>query len=671
MIYSVAQYLIIFGFILAVWSAVSSFAGGFLRKRNLVESAERAVYMNFIMITASSFVLLYALITHEFSIKYVYQYTSSNLDPFYTATAFWAGQSGSLLFWAWLLTLFHAAVVMQNRDRNRQLMPFVTGTAGIVTAFFLLVLSFVTQPFERILPAPLEGSGLNPLLQNLGMIFHPPTLFVGFAGFTIPFAFVIAALIIGETDHRWVVTTRKWSIFSWSFLTIGIVLGMAWAYVELGWGGYWAWDPVENASYLPWIVATAYLHTIMAQEKRGMMKVWTASLIIASFALCIFGTFITRSGIISSVHSFGESAIGYYFFGFLVAVLALAFGLLIYRLPRLKSAHMLEDFISREGAYLLINLLLMGYFLAVFVGTTWPIYTELLQNKKVSVGPEFFNLVTTPIALAILFLLGLCPLISWRKASVKNFTKNLLIPSILGTVALIIFVTVFVMRLKNPDITGDMTFKKWVIFQLYVIFSFSFSVFTFTAILNEYIKSSLVHAKNTGMNMFASFMSLMRTNGRRYGGLMVHLGVVLVFIGITASSAFKTETEGALHTGESLKIGSYDLKFLQLKEEKINPEKTIVYAEVEVSKNGIKKGMLKPEVEFFTTWDQPSRNVDLRTGPMLDLYVTLVSWTADGHTATIQATINPLIQWIWIGGTLTVFGCIVAVLPKPARKRSR
>ncbi len=668
MIYSLAQHLIMLGFILSLWTVGSSFAGGFLKKRSLVESGERCVYTNFVLITAVSVILTYALVTHEFSIKYVYQYTSSNLAPFYTSTALWAGQSGSLLFWAWLLVLFHAVVVFQNRKTNRLLMPFVTAVSGIVVAFFLLVLAFVTQPFERILPAPLEGSGLNPLLQNLGMIFHPPTLFVGFAGFTIPFAFIVAALIIGESDHRWIVSVRRWSLFSWAFLTVGIVLGMAWAYVELGWGGYWAWDPVENASYLPWIVATAYIHTIMAQEKRGMMKVWTASLIITTFALCIFGTFITRSGVISSVHSFGESVIGYYFLGFLIAILLFSFGLLLFRLSKLKSDQPLDNFISREGSYLLINLLLMGYFMAVFVGTTWPIYTELMNNEKISVGPEFFNLVTTPIALGVLLLLGFCPLIAWRKASVKNFTKNLLLPSLFGTAALIVFSALFVFKLTHLDGTGELTFKKWVIFQLYVIFSFSFSVFALTAIFVEYIKSALVRAKTSGENLFVSLHSLIRTNGRRYGGLMVHMGLVLLFIGITASTAFKTEKEGKLHMGETMTVGQYELKFNNLKEEEINPEKTIVYANVEVLKNGKIAGTVKPEVEFFTTWEQPSRNVSLKTTPMMDLYVTLITWSPDGKSVTLQASINPLIQWIWLGGTIMVLGVLVAVLPK--RKRS-
>ncbi len=648
MLFSIGQNLIIFSFVIAVWSILSSVLGDLMDNNKLIKSGERAGYALFGLITVISGILVYALMAHKFQVKYVWKYTSAHLKPFYTATSFWAGQSGSLLFWAWLLSLFTAIVIFRNRNKNRDIMPWVTGVCSFVNAFFLMVLAFYTKPLATYSQVPMEGNGLNPLLQNLGMIFHPPLLFIGFAGFTIPFAFVVGAIVKGKTDHRWIVTTRGWSIFSWLFLGLGIVIGMAWAYVELGWGGYWAWDPVENASYMPWIIATAYLHSIMLQEKRGMMKKWNAFLVVLTFALCIYGTFITRSGIISSVHSFGPSKIGPLFFWFLAVVLVIPTVVIFTRFSVLKSKRGVENFLSKEGSFLLNNIFLLGYCGAVFLGTSWPIVAELFMGQKVEVGPTFYNIVTTPIALALLLLLGLCPMISWREISWDNFRQSLLFPILSGAVVFIACLFLGITR-------------------IYILLSFTFLSFTSVAIINEFINGIELYSRSGDVGVFGAFWKMLRKNGRRYGGLVVHFGIVLIILGITVSGGFKQKVEKEVAVGESLNIGAFRIVYKGLEEKQINPEKDIVEARLEVYRNGKKKGELYPEMEFFTTWEEPSRDVSIRTNPAYDLYAALAGWTENGAKATLSVRLNPMVQWIWIGMVIFVLGTIIAVLPRSER----
>jgi cytochrome c-type biogenesis protein CcmF len=419
-----ASGVLLFSFILAGYAAYAAFMGGRWRSDQMIASAERSAVTLFVLSSLMMAALVVAFITRDFSLEYVAQYTNRTLPMFYTISAVWAGQSGSLLLWAWLLCLFAAIVVWQNRRKNRKLLPYVLGTILFTAFFFFGLMVYATSPFARLPQPAADGNGLNPMLQNPGMVMHPPTLYLGYVGFTVPFAFALAALLANRLDAQWIRSTRRWTLFSWLFLTLGNLFGAKWAYVELGWGGYWAWDPVENASLMPWLTGTAFLHSVMIQEKRGMLKVWNLVLVILTFGLTIFGTFITRSGIISSVHSFGVSNLGPLFLIFLGAILLVALGLLWWRWPQLKSENQLEALVSRESSFLFNNLLLVGMAFAVFWGTIFPIISEAVRGVKITVGPPFFNQVNVPIGLALLALTGICPLIAWRKASERNLRRS-------------------------------------------------------------------------------------------------------------------------------------------------------------------------------------------------------------------------------------------------------
>ncbi|MEE9557641.1 MAG: cytochrome c biogenesis protein CcsA, partial [Candidatus Adiutricales bacterium] len=435
----IGYYSLLFAFFISAYSGLVSFIGARANRGDMLDSSRKAALAVFGLLTLAVAALIYALVTRDFSLAYVTKYTSGTLPMIYTVAAFYAGQAGSLLLWGWLLAAFSVLVLFQNRRQNRELLPYVLSVLMALTFFFILLMVFVTNPFEKLSPVPLEGHGLNPMLQNPGMIFHPTTLFLGYVGFSVPFAFALAALITGQLGDVWIRTTRKWTMISWFFLGAGNLLGAQWAYVELGWGGYWAWDPVENASFMPWLLGTAYLHSVMIQEKRGMLKVWNMLLILGTFMLTIFGTFITRSGIIASVHSFGQSSLGYIFLAFLGLILVVSLTLLVFRLPDLKSRNRLDSLLSRESSFLYNNLLVVGIAFTVLWGTLFPIISEAVRGVKITVGPPFFNAVIIPIALALLLLTGICPLIAWRKTSVKKFLNKIILPAVLPLIGTVIF----------------------------------------------------------------------------------------------------------------------------------------------------------------------------------------------------------------------------------------
>jgi cytochrome c-type biogenesis protein CcmF len=428
----IGYYTILIAFFLSAYCGLASIIGIKNRRAEVIASAENAAMAVFVFLTLSAAAMIYALITKNFQIEYVARYTSRSLSLLYTLTAFYAGQEGSLLFWSWILSMFTAVVIIQNKNKNRELMPHVLLVLITVIFFFTFLMIFATDPFKTLDYKPLDGQGLNPLLQNPGMIFHPPALLIGYVGFTVPFAFALAALITGNLGSTWIKTTRKWTLTAWAFLTAGNLLGMEWAYVELGWGGYWAWDPVENASFMPWILATAYLHSVMIQEKRDMLKVWNIVLIIFTFLMTIFGTFITRSGLIASVHSFGESTLGWFFLFFLLLALIVSLSLLFFRLPHLKSKNQLDSLLSRESSFLINNLLFVGIAFTVLWGTLFPIISEAVRGIKITVGPPFYNAVVTPVGLALLLLTGICPIIAWRKTTLKKFVGKLRLPLIVS-----------------------------------------------------------------------------------------------------------------------------------------------------------------------------------------------------------------------------------------------
>ncbi|HEA69873.1 MAG TPA: heme lyase CcmF/NrfE family subunit [Desulfobacterales bacterium] len=641
----IGYYSVLTAFFLSGYSALVAFFGIRGRKGNLVASAENAAYAVFGFLTIASFVLIYALVTRDFQIEYVARYTSNGLPMTYTIAAFYAGQKGSLLLWGWLLSIFAAIVTFQNRKKNRELLPYVLAVLMTVTLFFTFLMVFVTNPFETLNYRPPDGQGLNPLLQNPGMLFHPPTLFIGYVGLTVPFGFAIAALITGQLDAVWIKTTRKWTIVSWFFLTAGNILGMEWAYVELGWGGYWAWDPVENASFMPWIVATAYLHSVMIQEKRGMLKVWNIVLIIFSFLMTLFGTFITRSGLIASVHSFGESSLGWIFLIFLIASLVISLTLLILRLPQLKSKNSLDSFLSKESSFLYNNLLLVGIAFTVLWGTLFPIISEAIRGVKITVGPPFFNAVITPIGLGLLFLMGICPLIAWRKSSVSNLFKKFFIPS---TTAAVGAVVLFIFGIRS----------------FYTLISYALCIFVLITLFLEFFYGTRTRHSIFKEGYHKALWNLVVRNKRRYGGYVVHFGVVLVFIALSANT-FNLEKQITLKKGESFNFEEYKIRYDSLVDYP-TATKQVVAATLSLFNNGHKVAVLVPEKTLFKSQEQPTTEVAIHTTLKEDLYVILAGYGEDW--ITLKVLINPLVVWLWIGGVVMGLGTLIVMLPDRRRQ---
>ncbi|MFQ6675547.1 MAG: heme lyase CcmF/NrfE family subunit [Fidelibacterota bacterium] len=644
-----ANSVLIFSFVLAGYGAWAAVMGGRWGRKEMVSSAERTTTALFLLCTLLIGILVVAFITRDFSLSYVASYSSRTLPLVYTISAVWAGQAGSLLLWTWLLCLFSVIVVRQNRWQNRTLMPYVLGTLLTATFFFIGLMVYGTNPFEQ-LPQPVaDGRGMNPMLQNSGMIMHPPTLYLGYVGFTVPFAFALAALITGKLDAQWIRTTRRWTLFSWIFLTLGNLFGAKWAYVELGWGGYWAWDPVENASLMPWLTGTAFLHSVMIQEKRGMLKVWNMVLIILTFCLTIFGTFITRSGIISSVHSFGESNLGPLFLLFLGVVMVISFSLLGWRRKDLASENHLDAFLSRESSFLFNNLILVGMTFAVFWGTIFPIVSEAVRGVKITVGPPFFNQVNLPIALALLALTGICPLIAWRKSSAQNFRRNFVVPVAMG------FVTALVLTVAG-------------LASFFSVVSFSLAVFVTTTIVLEFYRGARARARIREVTLLHGIWDVAMRNKRRYGGYIVHLGVVMVFVGITGSSVFQREKIAVLSPGEQVEIGDYTLRYETL-EDHSTDHSQVVAARVSATQGGRSLGTLYPAKEFHANFE-PVSEVDIRQTLREDFYVILAGWDQEMR-ATLKVLVIPLVGWIWLGGTVMIVGTLVAMGPDRLRVKRK
>ncbi len=636
--------------VISVYGIVAAAIGERWNKTELVRSAENSAFVVAGLLTIGLAVLFYSFLTHNYRLAYVASYSSNDLPLVYTISALWAGQEGSLLLWGWLLAVFTVIVILQNRRQNRALMPYVVIVLMIIILFFLILITFITPPFKKLDILPADGQGLNPLLQNPGMIFHPPLLFLGYVGFTVPFAFAIAALATGRLGDIWIRSTRRWTIFSWFFLGIGILLGAQWAYVELGWGGYWAWDPVENASLMPWLTGTAYLHSVMIQEKKNMLKVWNIILIILTFVLSIFGTFITRSGIISSVHSFGQSALGPFFLIFIGVILVTAFGLLVHRLPFLKSTNELDSIVSRESSFLFNNLILIGVAFSVFLGTVFPIISEAVRGVKITVGAPFFNQVNVPIGLALLFLTGLCPLIAWGKASGRNLRINFLSPFIIA-------------------LAGGVVLFAVGIRKVYPLIAFTLCIFVLSTIVLEYLRGVNARRKMTSENYLTAFTRLIWRNKRRYGGYIVHIGMVLIFLGI-AGSAFNAEKEVNMSRGESVRLRDYKITYEKLVSYPTK-SKDVVSATLSISRGGKRLGFLSPSIETYKGQGetQTGTEVAIRSSLKEDLYIILAGYKPDGVSASFKLIINPLVNWIWIGGFVLALGTIVVMLPDRREKR--
>ncbi len=643
MIFDAGTYFLALALAVCAWSLIASALALHTRSAGLQESAERGILACGGLVAASSVILLYALATSRFQVRYVADYTSADLPMFYKLTAFWGGQAGSLLLWTLMLAGLACVVVLKYRDRQSELMPGLVLTLAGVCGFFLVLLNFAAPPFELLPFVPADGRGLNPQLQNPFMVIHPPMLYLGYVGFSIPFAFAMAALMSGRLDSTWLRLTRRWTLFAWFFLGVGILLGAYWAYIELGWGGYWAWDPVENASLIPWLTGTAFLHSVMIQEKKGMLRVWNMVLVLLTYFLCIFGTFITRSGVISSVHSFARSNIGPFFAGFLLVMALASVLLLVWRLPRLRAQSQIESLVSREGAFVFNNVLFVASAFAVLWATIFPILSEAVRGVKITVSSPFYSQIMTPLGLLLLFLTGVGPLIAWRKASPRQLRSQFQGP------VLVAAATAAILAASGVRDAAALV-------------SLSLCAFVTASVLSEFYRGTQARVRNMGERPLRAVFALVDRNKRRYGGYLVHLAMVFVFVGITGSSLFQAEAQASLRRGESMRVGDFDLRYVDTSSS-ATPNVEIFAAHLEVSREGKAAGSLRPERNFYRHWDQPASEVGLLSTLREDLYVILIAYDPRTDTATFKAYVNPLVSWIWLGGLMLILGTHVAVLP--------
>ncbi len=545
--------------------------------------------------------------------------------------------------------MFATIVLVQNRKKHQELIPYVITGLMVTEAFFLLLMTTVTSPFKLLDFVPADGQGLNPLLQNIGMFFHPVTQYLGYVGFTVPFAFAMAALATGRLNDVWIRTTRRWTLFAWLMLSLGLLFGGQWAYVELGWGGYWGWDPVENASLMPWLTATAYLHSVMIQEKRGMLKIWNLILVMLTFLLSILGTFITRSGIIQSVHAFGVSSMGPYFLVFMGATLLVFVWLLFSRMDNLKEENELDSLISRESSFLLNNLILVGAAFATLWGTIFPMISEAVTGKKITVGPPFYEHVNGPIFLGLVILVGICPLIGWRRATKENLIRNFLKPF---AFAIATDVVLFILGIR--DAGG--------------LISFGVSAFVLMTIGLEFFRGARARIKQNGENVLLAFFSLVERNRRRYGGYIVHIGVMLMVVGIAGSTFYKTDVQTNVKKGETITLRNYTVRYDGLKEVQREDHDAVI-ANLTITDNGQPAGMLFPEKDFYPQQDQPSTQMAVKSTLSEDLYLILAGYEQDG-SASLKVIINPLILWLWLGWVVLVGGSLIALWPDPREDRA-
>ncbi|HUL32333.1 MAG TPA: heme lyase CcmF/NrfE family subunit [Candidatus Eisenbacteria bacterium] len=646
-----------FTLLLAFVCAAYAFIGGIFaiktRHPLLVKSTRQSGIATCVLIFIATFSLEYLLFSDNFSQAYVVSHSNRDLSAFYKVAALWSGQEGSLLFWSFLLSVYVISVLIAYRNKNGELMPYVGVILAGVQIFFLTLNNFVENPFKTLatvnaagLLEPftrMDGNGLNPLLQYPEMVIHPPNLYSGYTGFTIPFAFALAALLARYPGEKWIHLTRKWTMIAWCFQSVGILLGAHWAYAVLGWGGYWGWDPVENASLLPWLTGTAFLHSVMMQEKRGMMKVWNVWLVFCTFLLCILGTFLTRSGIVSSVHAFANSHIGPWFVGFLSVILVVCFLAYIKNRDYLKSENQLDSMISRESSFLFNNLLFLVACIAVLSGTLFPVISEGLSGSRISVGAPFFNKIMIPVGLAILLLTGVGPLLAWRKTSGESLKRNFGWPAIAG---LLSGVGAYLLGYHEG----------------YAILCLALCGFVFWTIVLEFYRGAKVIAARTGMSMVLSAHELAMRNTRRYGGYVVHFGMVLIFIGL-AGSAFNTDVQKTMNLGDSMKLGPYTL-VLQSADTKAEKNYTAQRMIVEVLKGNKQLMLLYPEKRQFQGAEQ-------QTGTMVaiystlreDVYVVFAGMDPDTNLPVIHAFLNPLVKWIWLGGVWVVMGTLLALMP--------
>src|SRR5579862_6019764 len=618
----------------------------------LADTARRAGIAGFVAISAAAFALVWSAFTNDFSLTYILEHTNRALPAPYKFSALWSGQEGSLLLWAWLLGTY-GFVLRLTHKTDVKLYAYAGTILAACQVFFLLILNFAAPPFALFRGAiPEDGNGLNPLLQYPEMVIHPPMLYLGYVGFAVPFAFGLGALMMRYPGEKWIKITRRWTMVTWLFLTCGIFLGMHWAYAVLGWGGYWGWDPVENASFMPWLTGTAFLHSVMMQERKGMMKSWNVWLIFSTFLLTLLGTLLTRAGLVSSVHAFAQSSIGSWFTAFMAIVLAVCIFTYILQRNHLKGEHQLESLVSRESSFLFNNLVLLAACFVILWGTLFPILSEYVQGTKVTVGAPFYNAVAIPIGLFLLFLTGVGPLLPWRATSLRAIRRNFVVPVIALWSTVIVCIAVGV----NP--WKDGSFDQG---SFYAVVGFALAAAVMTAITAEFLRGAAVISRQTGRNILSATWLLTRRNTRRYGGYLVHIGVVIVIIGL-AGAAFNRSSESELPVRGTMGIGPYTLQCTGFDQDS-NDNYDSNFAVLDVSRNGKKLFQMTPERRVYHADGQPETMVAIHSVPGWDLYVVFEGVNPDTNQPIIKAFLNPLVSWIWAGVVLMVIGTFAALVP--------
>jgi cytochrome c-type biogenesis protein CcmF len=644
-----------FALLLALALSAYSFLGGLMAlvikgpgSGRLGETARRAGVASFAIVFLAAVVLVVAAFQNDFSIAYIFHHSNRDLPAPYKFATLWSGQEGSLLFWALLLSAYGLVLRLRYKTDVR-LFAHASVIIAAVQVFFLLLLNFAANPFgimQGSLPA--DGNGLNPLLQYPEMVIHPPMLYLGYVGFTVPFAFALAALIMRYPGEKWIQITRRWTMVTWGFLTCGVFLGAHWAYSVLGWGGYWGWDPVENASLMPWLTGTAFLHSVMMQEKRGMLKTWNMWLIFSTFMLSIFGTFLTRSGVVSSVHAFAQSSIGDWFVAFLGIIFATCLFFYVKNRSHLRTEHKLESLVSRESSFLFNNLLLLVACFTVLWGTLFPVLSEWVQGTKVTVGPPFFNRVNVPVALLLLLLTAVGPLLAWRRTSVESLKRNFLWPAVGALGAGLLLVA--------------LGMKPWTdVSYFYSLMTIMLSALVALTVISEFVRGGRVIGRHTGQNLFASMLQLAHRNTRRYGGYIVHFGVIVIMIGF-AGSVFNQDKEQEMGFGDKMTIGAYTL-VCQSYTQDDNPNYGSEWAVMNVFKGGKQIATLNPERRFYKASQQTSTMVANRSTPQEDLYVVYEGQNLGTGRPIIKVHLNPLVMWIWVGVWIIIAGTVVALIP--------
>ncbi len=646
------SFALVLAFVCGVYAFVGGIAAIVTRHPLLVKSTRQAGIATCCLVFLATLSLEYLFFSDNFSNAYVVSHSNRDLSTFFKIAALWSGQEGSLLFWSFLLSIYVFSVLIAYRNKNGELMPYVGVVMAGVQIFFLTLNNFVESPFKALAApgaggvlsyvARADGNGLNPLLQYPEMVIHPPNLYSGYTGFTIPFAFALGALLARYPGEKWIHLTRRWTMIAWMFQSIGILLGAHWAYAVLGWGGYWGWDPVENASLLPWLTGTAFLHSVMMQEKRGMMKVWNVWLVFATFLMCILGTFLTRSGVVSSVHAFAQSNLGSWFVDFIAIVLLVCLGAYLKNRDYLKSENQLDSIVSRESSFLFNNLLFLVACVAILSGTLFPVFSEWFTGDRISVGAPFFNKVNIPIGLLILFLTGVGPLLAWRKTSTESLKRNFGLPLAIGIVA--------------GAIAFALGFR-----ELYSLACLVLCVFVAATIVLEFYRGAKVIHARSGASFAACAIDLTMRNTRRYGGYIVHMGMVFVFIGL-AGAAFNRDTQQDMRVGQTMQIGPYTL-LLQGFDAKPEKNYTAERMLVEVLRDNKPLMMLYPEKRRFQANEQNGTMVAIYSTLKEDLYVVYAGENPETQMPVIHAFLNPLVKWIWFGGVFVVFGTLVALLP--------